>query len=131
MRIREWIKLLVSITIVAAGIMAWQGTDPAFNSSAQTDRAGTRARVGTLTETSAEASQTPAVVQESDLAAAQAAQGVPTQSSPIAVTPDDKFVWVCNPGSDSVSVINAANDANQKVAEIRVGREPNCRAARD
>ena len=125
MRIREWIKLLVSITIIAAGLLAWQGTDLAFKSSAQTDRERERTGTGTPTVTSAEVSQTPAVVQESDLAAAQAAQGVPTQSSPVAVTPDDKFVWVCNTDNDSVAVFNVENDANAKVAEIGVGKEPN------
>src|SRR5215470_3047473 len=48
----------------------------------------------------------------------------PTNSSPIAVTPNDKQVWVVNPDDDSVTVINVHNDANQKVAEIPVGDEP-------
>ena len=48
----------------------------------------------------------------------------PTNSSPIAVTPNDKQVWVVNPDDDSVTVINVQNDANQKVAEIPVGDEP-------
>src|SRR5262245_27390023 len=56
---------------------------------------------------------------------AQAGPGGPTNSGPIAVTPDNKFVWVVNPDDDSVSVINVENDANQKVAEIQVGDEPN------
>src|SRR5215510_2954172 len=48
----------------------------------------------------------------------------PTNSSPIAVTPNDQLVWVVNPDDDSVTVINVHNDANQKVAEIPVGDEP-------
>ena len=48
----------------------------------------------------------------------------PTNSSPIAVTPDDQLVWVVNPDDDSVTVINVQNDANQKVAKIPVGDEP-------
>lgn len=48
----------------------------------------------------------------------------PSYSSPIAVTSDDKFVWVVNPDNNSVSVINVQNDANQKVAEVTVGVEP-------
>jgi YVTN family beta-propeller protein len=48
----------------------------------------------------------------------------PTNSSPIAVTPNDQLVWVVNPDDDSVTVINVQNDANQKVAEIPVGEEP-------
>jgi YVTN family beta-propeller protein len=49
-----------------------------------------------------------------------------TRSSPIAITPDDKFVWSVNPDTDSVSVFSVARDTNKKVAEIRVGREPWC-----
>ena len=56
---------------------------------------------------------------------AQANLGLPTNSSPIAVTSDDRFVWVVNPDNNSVSVLNVQNDANQKVAEIPVGIEPN------
>ena len=49
-----------------------------------------------------------------------------TRSSPIAITGDDKFVWSVNPDNDSVSVFNVAGDANKKVAEIQVGKEPWC-----
>ena len=56
---------------------------------------------------------------------AQSGSPGPTSSSPIAVTPNNQFVWVCNPDNDSVSVINVANDVNQRVAEIAVGDEPN------
>src|SRR5215813_6978242 len=59
------------------------------------------------------------------IASAQTTPPGPTSSSPIAVTPDNNFVWVVNTDSDSVSVINVQNDANQKVAEIEVGDEPN------
>jgi YVTN family beta-propeller protein len=48
----------------------------------------------------------------------------PTNSSPIAVSPNDRQVWVVNPDDNSVTVINVQNDANQKVAEIPVGIEP-------
>ncbi len=50
----------------------------------------------------------------------------PTRSSPIAITSDDAFVWSVNPDNDSVSVFQVAGDANQKVAEIPVGKEPWC-----
>ena len=59
------------------------------------------------------------------VASAQNSPAGPTSSGPIAVTPDDKTVWVANPDSDSVSVINVENDANQLAAEIKVGDEPN------
>ena len=49
-----------------------------------------------------------------------------TRSSPIAITSDDRFVWSVNPDNDSVSVFNVAGDANKKVAEIQVGKEPWC-----
>lgn len=58
-------------------------------------------------------------------ATAQAAANGPTQSSPIALTPSGRALWVCNPDTDTVSVINIENDANQKVAEVAVGDEPN------
>ena len=47
-----------------------------------------------------------------------------SSSGPIAVTPDNESVWVANPDNNSVSLINVENDANQKVDEIQVGREP-------
>jgi YVTN family beta-propeller protein len=56
---------------------------------------------------------------------AQVTPGGPTSSSPIAVSPNDQFVWVVNPDNDSVSVLEVAADSNQKVAEIKVGDEPN------
>jgi YVTN family beta-propeller protein len=49
-----------------------------------------------------------------------------TRSSPIAITSDDRFVWSVNPDNDSVSVFRVAKDANKKVAEIPVGKEPWC-----
>lgn len=49
----------------------------------------------------------------------------PTASGPIAITSDDRFVWVVNPDNNSVSIINVHDDANLKAGEIRVGREPN------
>jgi YVTN family beta-propeller protein len=56
---------------------------------------------------------------------AQTNSGGPTNSGPIAITPDDKQVWAVNPDNASVSVLNVESDANQKVAEIEVGQEPN------
>ena len=50
----------------------------------------------------------------------------PTQSSPIAITSDDQFVWVVNPQNNSVTVHRVAGDANTKLAEIRVGVDPQC-----
>jgi DNA-binding beta-propeller fold protein YncE len=35
----------------------------------------------------------------------------PSSSGPIAVSPGDGFVWVVNPDSDSLSVINVRGDA--------------------
>jgi YVTN family beta-propeller protein len=60
------------------------------------------------------------------VARAQSSVPSPTHSSPIAITSDDQFVWSVNPDNDSVSVFNVAGDANQKVAEIAVGKEPWC-----
>src|SRR5262245_20049463 len=47
-----------------------------------------------------------------------------TYSSPIAITPDDHFVWVVNPDNNSVSVLEVAGDINLKRAEIGVGVDP-------
>jgi YVTN family beta-propeller protein len=49
-----------------------------------------------------------------------------TRSSPIAITSDDRFVWSVNPDNDSVSVFRVTGDANMKIAEIGVGKEPWC-----
>lgn len=46
----------------------------------------------------------------------------PTYSSPIAISADDKLVWVVNPDNDSVSVIRTDLDA--LVGTIAVGDEP-------
>ena len=54
------------------------------------------------------------------------AESLATRSSPIAITHDDEFVWSVNPDNDSVSVFRVASDANTKVAEIAVGKEPWC-----
>src|SRR6266702_4377883 len=59
---------------------------------------------------------------------------MPTYSSPIALTSDDKFVWVVNPNvefvdppvNDSVTVHQVLNAHFQKVAEITVGDDPQC-----
>jgi YVTN family beta-propeller protein len=48
----------------------------------------------------------------------------PTSSSTIAISHDDRFVWVVNPDNDSVSLLEVGGDANTKIAEIRVGEEP-------
>ena len=50
--------------------------------------------------------------------------GATTSSTPIALTSDDRFVWVVNPDNDSVSVIEVGGDVNTKVAEIAVGKDP-------
>src|SRR2546428_14030750 len=50
----------------------------------------------------------------------------PTSSSPIAITHDDRFVWVVNPDNNSVSVLEVGGDLNTKMAEILVGEEPRC-----
>jgi YVTN family beta-propeller protein len=51
-----------------------------------------------------------------------------TNSSPIAITSDDRFVWAVNRDNNSVSVIKVEGDVNKKLAEIPVGAEPRCAA---
>jgi YVTN family beta-propeller protein len=47
---------------------------------------------------------------------------LPTYSSPIAMSADNKLVWVVDPNDDSVSVIRT--DSNVVIGKIRVGDEP-------
>jgi YVTN family beta-propeller protein len=49
-------------------------------------------------------------------------EGNPTNSSPIAISSDDKVVWSVNPDDDSVSVIRT--DTNTLLTKIVVGDEP-------
>src|SRR5678815_5767600 len=46
----------------------------------------------------------------------------PTYSSPIAVSINDRLIWVVNPSDDLVSVIRP--DTNTRLAKIAVGNEP-------
>lgn len=55
-------------------------------------------------------------------AAPAAVYNKPTTSSPIAVSADDKLVWVVNPDDNSVSVLRT--DDNTLLATIGVGDEP-------
>src|SRR5437867_3308397 len=46
----------------------------------------------------------------------------PTNSSPVAISTDDAFVWVVNRDNNSVTLFNVANDVNLfKVTELKVG----------
>jgi YVTN family beta-propeller protein len=56
------------------------------------------------------------------------AQGTATgaNSSPIAISNDNRFVWAVNPDTNTVSAAIVANDVNLKVVEVSVGREPQC-----
>lgn len=46
----------------------------------------------------------------------------PTTSSPIAISRNDRLIWVVNPSDDSVSVLRP--DTNTRLAKIPVGDEP-------
>lgn len=48
--------------------------------------------------------------------------GRPTHSSPIAISLNDKLIWVVNPSDDSVSVIRP--DTNKRITKVPVGDEP-------
>lgn len=56
----------------------------------------------------------------------QLASGPPktSNSSPIAVTPDDRYVWVANPEKNTVTEFAVGGDQNRKVVELAVGEEP-------
>ena len=48
-----------------------------------------------------------------DVARAQANWGRPTYSSPIAISANDRLIWVVNPSDDSVSVIRPVWPASE------------------
>lgn len=48
----------------------------------------------------------------------------PLSSGPVQVSPDDRTVWVANPGTDTVSVIDTTGDSHRRLATIAVGAEP-------
>jgi YVTN family beta-propeller protein len=52
--------------------------------------------------------------------------GEATNSTPIAITSDNRFLWVANPQNNSVSLIQVANDVVQLIQQIPVGKEPQC-----
>jgi len=52
--------------------------------------------------------------------------GKPTNASLIALTSNDRQLWVVNPDNDSVSVFDVSSGNAQKVKEIGVGDEPAC-----
>ncbi len=58
--------------------------------------------------------------------AGQLASGPPrtSNSSPIAITPNDRYVWVANPEKNTVTEFEVTGDQNRKVVEIGVGEEP-------
>jgi YVTN family beta-propeller protein len=49
----------------------------------------------------------------------------PTKSGPLALSADDTLLAVANTDNNSVTLFNVAADANQKLIEIPVGKEPN------
>ncbi len=49
----------------------------------------------------------------------------PTKSGPLAINADDTLLAVANQDNASVSLFDIADDKNQKIAEIAVGKEPN------
>lgn len=49
----------------------------------------------------------------------------PRQSSPIALTPDNQRLLNANPDANSVTLFDVSTNTPRKIAEIRVGQEPN------
>lgn len=49
----------------------------------------------------------------------------PTASQTLALSADDSILVVANPDNDSVTVFEVRGDANRKMGEIKVGKEPN------
>src|SRR5262245_28770573 len=51
-------------------------------------------------------------------------QGTTTPNSgPIALSSDDRFVWMVDPNDNAVTVVRVDGDVNQRVARLRVGVE--------
>lgn len=50
--------------------------------------------------------------------------GLPTRSDPLALAPGEAELWIANPDSGSVTVLNCSNPTPLKVAEIAVGPNP-------
>ncbi len=48
----------------------------------------------------------------------------PTKSGPLALSADDSLLAVANPDNDTVTIFDVREDHNQKLAEVKVGREP-------
>src|SRR6266849_3696948 len=48
----------------------------------------------------------------------------PRQSSPIALTSDDRLLVNVNPDADTVTVFDVSTDTPVKLHEIKVGRDP-------
>jgi YVTN family beta-propeller protein len=67
----------------------------------------------------------PAGAGKATIAAVQASSATPS-SGPIALSLDDRFVWMVDPENDRVTVARVEGDAKQIVAQIPVGREPAC-----
>lgn len=70
----------------------------------------------------------PGLAMAAGSAAVAAVHDVTTtpSSGPIALSPDDRFVWMVDPDADLVTVVRVEGDANQVVRQIPVGREPAC-----
>jgi DNA-binding beta-propeller fold protein YncE len=49
---------------------------------------------------------------------------VPIQSTPIALSSDDKLLVVCNPDNDSITVFDATVEPPSKIKQIKTGDEP-------
>jgi YVTN family beta-propeller protein len=63
---------------------------------------------------------------DSSNAALQPARFVgPTSSQPLALSADDSLLVVANPDNDSVTFFDVRADENRRLAEVRVGQEPN------
>src|SRR5690242_16079689 len=49
-----------------------------------------------------------------------------SSSSPIALSPDDRFAWMVDPENDRVTVVRVEGDVKQIAAQLPVGRQPAC-----
>ena len=109
MRLKFWLKLAVCLLYVAGALAIWQLGDRSLTSAAKETASAPSHPVAEKTAPVA-STLTNSVFNR------------PTNSSPIALSADNRLVWVVNSDDDSVSVIRT--DLNTVIAKIGVGDEP-------
>lgn len=109
MHLRTWLKLSICLLYAVGALAIWQLGDSSLKSAASV--------------TSSVPYQ-PVVLKNAPVSSSPTATvfNRPTNSSPIALSADNRLVWAVNSDDDSVSVIRT--DLNTVITKIEVGDEP-------